>query len=269
MCVIDPHHIPLCPFPVFVCVVSCTIRNVPRIPEHAIVYALKMEWPLLTSFTSVDEYVMAERKEDAPSAAGGAGAGDDDELSASVPLDKDNVHHMTWIYKRALARADKFGISGVTYNLTMQVVKNIIPAIASTNALISAACVGEALKFRTGCGPTLNNYFMYIGGSTNGINTETIVYQQNPECAVCQPPLFYTLDPMMTLKELLHKVEIDKKLDQPSIMVNGTFLYLASLHASYADNLDKCIGELLESGVMCVVNDKTQKTVKVIVKFAE
>jgi ubiquitin-activating enzyme E1 C len=248
------------------------IRNVPRIPEHCIVYALKIEWPLLQSFTSVDEFVLGERKEEPAAAAAGASgptAGDDEEMTGSVSLDKDNVHHMTWIYNRAAARAAKFGIKGVTYNLTMQVVKNVIPAIASTNALISAACVGEALKFRTGCAPTLNNYFMYIGGSQTGINTETIEYKQNPECAVCQPPLFYTLDPMMTLDDLLKQVEVEKKLEKPSLMVGGTFLYLSTLHADYAENLTKCLGEVLESGQMCVVNDQNQKTVKVIVKFAE
>lgn len=229
-----------------------------------------MEWPLLQSFTSVTEFVMGERKEEsaAPS-AGGPSAGDDDELTASVPLDKDNVHHMTWIFNRAVARAQRFGIQGVTYNLTMQVVKNIIPAIASTNALISAACVAEALKFRTGCAPTLNNYFMYIGGSQTGINTETIPYSRNPECTVCQSPLFYTLDPMTTVGDLLRRVEAEKKLDQPSLMVNGATIYLVNLHKQYAENLDKCIGEVMESGAMCVVNDKSQKTVKVIVKFAD
>ena len=226
-----------------------------------------MEWPLLTAFTNSDDYTMAQRKED-----GGDGqtGGDDDDAPSNhgVPLDKDNVDHMTWIYKRACERAQKFGITGVTYNLTMQVVKNIIPAIASTNALISAACVGEALKFRTGCGPTLNNYYMYIGGSQTGINTETIVYQRNPACPVCSPPTFMTVDPVMTLDELLKEIEVSKKLEKPSFMVNGTFLYLAPLHTQYADNLTKCIGELLESGQMCVINDKTQKTVKVIVNFA-
>ena len=54
-------------------------------------------------------------------------------------IDGDNPQHLDWIYQRSAKRASEFGIEGVTMRLTQGVVKRIIPAVASTNAVIAAA----------------------------------------------------------------------------------------------------------------------------------
>ncbi len=48
----------------------------------------------------------------------------------------------------------------MTYQLTQGVTKNIIPAIASTNAIIAAACTLEVLKTVTMCSTGMDNYMM-------------------------------------------------------------------------------------------------------------
>ncbi|KAK4768603.1 hypothetical protein SAY87_003744 [Trapa incisa] len=78
-------------------------------------------------------------------------------------FDPDELKHMEWVYREANKRAELFGIPGVTYSLTQGVVKNIIPAIASTNAIISAAYALETLKIASGCNKTLSNYLTYNG----------------------------------------------------------------------------------------------------------
>lgn len=92
----------------------CTIANTPRLPEHCIEYVKVIQWPK--------------------------------ENPWGVPIDGDDPQHISWIYEKSMERATQFNITGLTYRLVQGVVKNIIPAVASTNAVIAAACATEVSK---------------------------------------------------------------------------------------------------------------------------
>lgn len=96
---------------------------------------------------------------------------------------------------------------GVTYQLTQGVVKNIIPAIASTNAIISAACALEALKTVTMCSTGLNNYMMYTGNT--GIYTHTVSYEKDAGCPICSAGTLVPVTPEMTLQQVCARNQLD------------------------------------------------------------
>lgn len=119
-------------------------------------------------------------------------------------IDTDDPAHISWIYEKSFERSDEFGkhlsccifinfllnykfcfigINGVNYRLVQGVIKNIIPAVASTNAVIAAACVTEAFKVATSCCPLLNNYAVF--NDADGIYTYTYEAEKKEDCITC------------------------------------------------------------------------------------
>ncbi|KAI0125661.1 hypothetical protein BJ170DRAFT_632034 [Xylariales sp. AK1849] len=177
----------------------CTLATIPRQPEHCVEWAHIIAWDQEHPFPS---------------------------------LDKDDPEHITWLYQKALARAQEFNIPGVTYSLTQGTVKNIIPAIASTNAIIAASCCNEAFKIATQTAPYMGeneNYMSYHGDEA--IYTNTFKYEKKDDCAVCgslAKPL--QVDPKWTLQELLDSFATNAaaQLKKPSIRTEEKTLYMQS-----------------------------------------
>jgi len=196
----------------------CTIAETPRLPEHCIEYAVIVLW---------EKHFPGKK------------------------MNNDSAADMKWVYEQALERADTFGIQGVTYQLTMGVVKRIIPAIASTNALISAALVGEALKVSTYCGPVLSNYMMYMGQT--GVYTHTFVYEKKDDCMVCGGgELVLTRSPSSTLQELLDSLGNNPsyQLKRPSISATSGIVFIQNprpLRAEHEYKLPMTLKELVEA----------------------
>lgn len=206
----------------------CTLATIPRQPQHCIEWAHIIAW---------------------------------EEHRKDTILDTDDPEHITWLYQTALSRAKEFNIQGVTYSMTQGVVKNIIPAIASTNAIIAAACTNEALKIATACAPFLNNYMMYTGDSDSGLYTYTFEAEKKDDCPVCGN-LAQTIhvDPEMKLEEFLAGLaeRAEAQLKKPSIRSEEKTLYVQappSLEQRTRPNLEKKLSELIVDGEEVGVSD--------------
>ena len=215
----------------------CTIATIPRQPQHCIEWAHQIAWA-------------QERKDDT--------------------LDTDDPDHISWLYAKAAARADEFHITGVTYQMTQGVVKNIIPAIASTNAIIAAACCNEAFKITTSAAPPLGmpgtpNYSMYTGDE--GVYTYTFEHQRKPDCPVCAPPSPLSVDGNWTLQQLLDHLsvvgagegETGQRFQNPSLSSGDRNLFFANppqLREQTRPNLKRKLTELgLDDGHELAVSD--------------
>ncbi|WOH08452.1 hypothetical protein DCAR_0727893 [Daucus carota subsp. sativus] len=194
----------------------CTLAETPRTAAHCIEYAHLIKW---------------------------------DEVHDGKTFDPDDPEHMQWIYSEAVKRAELFGIPGVTYTLTQGVVKNIIPAIASTNAIISAACALETLKIASGCSKTLSNYLTYNG--VDGLHTKVTEFEKDKDCLVCGPGILIELDTTISLKKFIDQLEDHPKLllSRVSVSYRGKNLYMqapAVLEEMTRSNLDKPLHELMD-----------------------
>lgn len=221
----------------------CTIANTPRLPEHCIEYVRVLQWAREKPF-------------------------------GDVAIDGDDVSHIQWIYERSAERANQFNIPGVTYRLTQGVVKRIMPAVASTNAIIAAVCTTEVFKLTTSCCTPMNNYMVF--NDVDSIYTYTYEAERNPNCLTCSrvpQELKFTIE--TKLQEIIDLFISDDKysMKAPGLttMINGKnrTLYIQSIPSieeATRPNLKKTLKELeMIEGQEIVVTDITRPNALIFV----
>ncbi|XP_044092737.1 NEDD8-activating enzyme E1 catalytic subunit-like [Neovison vison] len=200
----------------------CTIASMPRLPEHCIEYVRILQWPKEQPF------------------------------GEGVPLDGDDPDHIQWIFQKSLESASQYNIRGVTYRLTQGLVKRIIPAVASTNAVIAAVCATEVFKIATSAYIPLNNYLVF--NDVDGLYKYTFEAQRKENCPACsQLPQSIQFSPPAKLQEVLDYLINSASLQMQSPAITATLkgknrtLYLqsaTSIEERTRPNLSKLLKEL-------------------------
>lgn len=109
------------------------------------------------------------------------------ELSKTMPLtwDKDNADHLDFVTAASNIRSSQFGIPVQSRFTVKSDAGNIIPAIATTNAIIAGLIVSEAIKIASGKSEQCKQTFMRKMAVRKKLLVSCSMDDKNPNCYVC------------------------------------------------------------------------------------
>lgn len=178
---------------------SCTIASHPRQPEHCVAWAKEIAWE-------------KERKGEV--------------------IDGDNDEHVKWIYEKALEHAKNFKLQiDLDLRKTKGMIKQIVPAIASTQAFVASTCATEALKMLTLCAPHLaldentpNN--LIISGDI-GFSSYKWLSKRKSECQVCadKQQIFHDYKENETINDLINSLKEEIGFEVVSLSQGTNCIY--------------------------------------------
>ena len=159
--------------------------------------------------------------------------------------------------------------AGVTFRLTQGVVKNIIPAVASTNACIANICATEVFKLATSCSQLINNYIVF--NQSTGVYTYLFEAERKDDCLACSRSVtqrrvvtFKESEPLSAIMDMLTNKYQMKSPALTATKIDGSgskTLYMSSIKSieeATRPNLDKTLLELgLVNGQELLVADVT------------
>ncbi|SCU92368.1 LAMI_0E10000g1_1 [Lachancea mirantina] len=132
----------------------CTVANNPRKPEHLIEYALMVQWP---------------------------------QTFPDVSFDYENPDHLHWLTEQSIDRAQSYAIdaSALTPNFILGVIKNIVPSVVSTNAIIAGQCCIAMTRLLYDLYDFENSPNFSIFNGEEGAFSHSYLHSRDPNCLIC------------------------------------------------------------------------------------
>ncbi|KAF9972829.1 E1 ubiquitin-activating protein uba2 [Actinomortierella ambigua] len=190
------------------------------------------------------------------------------DVAASIQFDKDDPDALDFVTATSNLRAHIFGIEEKSRFQVKAMAGNIIPAIATTNAIIAGMMVMIAFKI-------LNNQLeeCKTGYLAYGRNRPKLIIQEplakpNPKCYICRNTfldLRINAD-KFTVQDLVSALQ-ENGMEEVEIQENGRLLY----DVEFEDNLETALVKLgvTDEKLLEVLDDEDHKVVLRIVQTDE
>ncbi|CAK7219600.1 E1 ubiquitin-activating protein uba2 [Sporothrix bragantina] len=222
-------------------------------------------WTLEESVVLLNDSIDRLSKRVAAARASGEGT-----EAAIIEFDKDDIDTLDFVVASANIRATLFGIERKSRFDVKQMAGNIIPAIATTNAIVAGLCVLESFKVLRGQYDSVKEIFLAPNATEHMLASDQ-PRKPNPECPVCSS-FQVTLDvdfDRITLQDLVDDfAKKDLKFDE-----EGEFVISNEVGILYdideTDNVDKKLSELSigHGTFLTITDDSDEPFVNVVVNL--
>ncbi|KAK5060103.1 hypothetical protein LTR84_009987 [Exophiala bonariae] len=181
-----------------------------------------------------------------------------------ITFDKDDDDTMDFVTASGNLRASIFGIEAKSKFDTKQMAGNIIPAIATTNAMVAGLCVLQAFKVIKG--EYARTKWLWLW---NGSLRTDLLEKPNPECVVCSVAMARIQVNLenATLGDLVQNIlkTSFSYSDEITVMTEAGIIYDPDLE----DNLEKKLKDLgIGDASFIVVKDEEDDTPRVDLQLA-
>ena len=208
-----------------------------------------------------------------------------------IEFDKDDKDTLDFVASAANLRSHIFDIPFHSEWEIKQMAGNIIPAIATSNALTASLCVLEAFKIIRSqpvkANPTTNNGQTSVSGKDEGLlggskmlflqskSTDKVIASESlasprPDCPVCSPVYAKLLSPEGSTQTLQHLVNLLREhigYDEFSVTTDAGVIYDPDL----VDNLQKPLSELgidgQSNGFVTVTDDSDEPKIDLLLSI--